>query len=341
MPKNNKLIKKYRYYFVLLFGVIILVAAYILHALTPVSPINGDREVVVDVPPSATARQVGIILKQDKLVRSPLIFSLYARYTGLDSRIKAGQYTLSDRFSTPALLRELVKGCQAELSFTVPEGYTTTQIAGLLAEKGLADKERFLHAAAAEEFAYSFIQGLPEGEKRLEGYLFPDTYRVDGERSEISIIDTMLKRFTGVIEELDYQAQAEKNGVTLHEALTIASLVEREAMVDEERNLIAGVIYNRLRMDMPLQVDATVQYALGVTKPILYYGDLEVDSPYNTYKIGGLPPGPIAMPGRDSLLASVQPAATEYIFYVARSDGTHLFATTLAEHEANRERCAQ
>ncbi|MDD4767329.1 MAG: endolytic transglycosylase MltG [Desulfotomaculaceae bacterium] len=325
-------------YFVLPF---ILAAIYLCHSLSPVSPINGSREVVVDIPLSATAHQVGEILKKNELVRNPLVFSLYARYTGMDSRIRAGEYTLNDSFSTPALLRELVKGRLTELSFTVPEGYTTTQIADLLAEKGLADREKFLQAVSEEEFAYSFIQGLPKGEKRLEGYLFPDTYQVDRESKEISIIDSMLKRFADVIDELDYQAQSEKNGVTLHEALTIASLVEREAMVDEERTLIAGVIYNRLRIDMPLQVDATVQYALGETKPILYYGDLEIDSPYNTYKIYGLPPGPIAMPGRDSLLAAVQPAATEYLYYVARPDGTHLFATTLAEHEANKERCEE
>lgn len=339
--KKNKLMVKYRYYSVLAFILIILAAIYLLTSLSPVSQADGGREVVVTIPPSATAQMAGDILSQHKLLRSPLAFNLYARYTGLDSRIKAGQYTLSDSLSTPALLKELVKGCQAEQSFTVPEGYTTAQIADLLAENGLADREEFLRVVAREKFSYPFIKGLPEGERRLEGYLFPDTYQVDGESSETSIIDTMLKHFAGVIEELDYQAQAEKNGFTLHEALTIASLVEREAMVDEERALIAGVIYNRLRIDMPLQVDATVQYALGETKPILYYGDLEVDSPYNTYKIYGLPPGPIAMPGRNSLVAAVQPAATEYLYYVARPDGTHLFAATLADHEANRERCEQ
>ncbi|NLJ76853.1 MAG: endolytic transglycosylase MltG [Peptococcaceae bacterium] len=318
---------------------LVLAAVFLLYALSPISSKDKGRELVVNIPPNATARQVGDILKKDKLIRNSLTFTLYARYSGLDNRIKAGQYTLNDSLSTPALLKELVKGHQAEMSFTIPEGYTTMQIADLLAEKGLADREKFLQTAATADFSYPFIEDLPKGEKRLEGYLFPDTYQVNGDYSEKSIIDIMLKRFADVVEELDYQKKAQKNGVTLHEALTIASLVEREAKVDEERPLIAGVIYNRLRIDMLLQVDATVQYALGVTKPVLYYADLEVDSPYNTYKNYGLPPGPIAMPGRDSLLAAVKPVGTPYLYYVARPDGTHLFARTLAEHEINKEKC--
>ncbi|MFX4263206.1 endolytic transglycosylase MltG [Pelotomaculum propionicicum] len=336
--KKNKFIRRYRYHLMLSLGAICLVFIYILMSLSPVSAKSRGREVVVAIPVSATANQVGDILEQNELVRNGLVFSLYARYTGLDSRIKAGEYRLNDSYSTPELLRELVQGRLAEMSFTVPEGYTTAQIADLLAAKGLVDRQKFMLAVSEEEFPYSFVQGLPKGEKRLEGYLFPDTYQVDRGSTEVSIIDMMLKRFASVIEELDYQAQAESKGVTLHKALTVASMVEREAMVDEERPLIAGVIYNRLNIDMPLQVDATVQYALGTTKPTLFYEDLEIDSPYNTYKIYGLPPGPIAMPGRTSLLAAIQPDRTEYLYYVAKPDGSHAFATTLAEHNANRER---
>lgn len=339
--KKNRFIRRYRYYLILVFGVILLASVYILMSLSPVSSSSKSREVVVAIPVSATANQVGEILKQNELVRSPLLFSLYARYTGMDSRIKAGEYRLNDSFSTPEVLRELVEGRLAEQSFTVPEGFTTAQIADLLASKGLADREKFLKAVSDEEFSYPFIQGLPKGEKRLEGYLFPDTYQADRGSTEKSIIDMMLKRFESEMEELNYEAQAESNGVTLHEALTIASLVEREALVDEERPLIAGVIYNRLEIDMPLQLCATVQYAQGATKPKLYYEDLEIDSPYNTYKIYGLPPGPISMPGRNSLLAAVRPASTEYLYYVAKPDGTHAFAATLAEHDANKERCEE
>lgn len=335
---KNRLLSRYRYYLILSLIVILLMSVYILMSLSPVASKGKGREVVVTIPVRASAHQVGDILKQNKLVRNRLVFTLYARYTGMDSRIRAGEYSLNNSLSTPELLRELVEGHLAEQSFTVPEGYTTAQIADLLAARGLADRQKFLKAVSEREFPYAFTQGLPKGEKRLEGYLFPDTYQADSGSTEISIIDMMLSRFQREMEELDYEALAENNGVTLHQALTIASMVEREALADEERPLIAGVIYNRLKMGMPLQLCATVQYALGATKPKLYYEDLEIDSPYNTYKIYGLPPGPISMPGRKSLLAAVQPSSTEYLYYVAKADGTHAFATTLAEHEANKER---
>jgi UPF0755 protein len=333
----KKILNRYRYHVFLLLAIICLLFIYVLVTLSPVASRSKGREVVVAIPVSATANQVAEILKQNELIRSPGFFSLYARYTGQDSQIKAGEYRLNSSFSTQELLRELVEGRLSEQSFTVPEGYTTAQIADLLASKGLADKADFLKAVSTAEFEYPFLQNLPAGDKRLEGYLFPDTYQVASDSTAVSIIDMMLARFADEMEELDYAAQAQRSGVTLQEAVIIASLIEREALVDAERPLIAGVIYNRLKIDMPLQLCASVQYALGATKPELSYQDLEIDSPYNTYKIYGLPPGPISMPGRKSLLAAVQPAATDYLYYVAKADGTHAFATTLAEHEANKE----
>lgn len=319
----------------------VLLSAALLYFMAMLAPVTSSKnawEVVVSIPAQSSAEQVAGILKEGGLVRSSLIFRLYARWQGLDVRLKAGEYSLSSGLSTPEVLRELVDGKGAVQSFTVPEGFTTVQVADLLAAKGLADREKFLQAAAGQEFSHAFLREAPQGEKRLEGYLFPDTYQVTRGSAEGIIIEMMLKRFEQEIRELELQARAERAGLTLHEAVTIASLVEREARVDEERPLIAGVIYNRLKNSMPLQIDATVQYALGATKPKIYYKDLEIDSPYNTYRVKGLPPGPIAMPGRSSLLAAVNPARTGYLYYVARPDGTHAFAATLAEHNANKER---
>lgn len=335
--KINRLLGRYRYYILVLFGVSCLLLLYVLISLSPVASKSRSRDVVVAVPVRTSASQVGKILKQGDLVRSSLMFTLYARWTGMDSLIKAGEYRLNNSLSTPELLRELVEGRLATQTFTVPEGFTTAQIADLLVSKGLVDREKFFAAVAGEDFPYPFIQSLPKGDKRLEGYLFPDTYQVVRGSSESTIINMMLKRFESEISDLDYQKEAEKAGVTLHEAVTIASMVEREARIDEERPLIAGIIYKRLNMNMPLQLCATVQYALGTNKPQLYYKDLEVDSPYNTYRINGLPPGPIAMPGETSLLAAINPAQTEYLYYVAKPDGSHAFATTLEEHDANKE----
>lgn len=348
LPGGGKLKKQfkritghYRYHTLLAAGIFFLAVFYCLAVLSPVAAQGSAHDIVVTIPSMATAGQVGKILKESDLVRSHLAFSLYARWKGLDSRIKAGEYGLNNGLSTPQVLMELVNGHVDVQSFTVPEGFTTAQVADLLAAKGLISKEKFYAVVAGEDLPYPFIQDLPEGDKRLEGYLFPDTYQMMRGDSEGSVVNMMLKRFEIEMDDLDYPAQAEMAGVTLHQAVTIASLVEREARIDEERPVIAGVIYNRMDRSMPLQLCATVQYALGVNKPELYYKDLEIDSPYNTYLIQGLPPGPIAMPGRTSLLAAVHPARTDYLYYVVKPDGAHAFATTLEEHEANIERYRQ
>lgn len=340
-PTTNKTARYYRYVALSLAGLFCLTFFFVNFMLLPVSSGGAARETVVTIPQQASAGQVGEILEKEGLVRSSLAFRLYTRWKGLDGQIKAGQYRLSSGLSTSQIIMELVNGKTAIQTITIPEGFNTVQVADLLAAKGLVDREKFISAVAYQEFPYSFLDGLPEGERRLEGYLFPDTYYFTSSDSESEIIDTMLNRFEREMDELGYTALAGKNGISLHEAVTIASLVEREAKADEERPLIAGVIYNRLNISMPLQIDATIQYALGENKPVILYKDLEVDSPYNTYKNYGLPPGPIAMPGRASLLAAVNPAETDYLYYVAKPDGYHAFATTLAQHNINKERYQQ
>jgi UPF0755 protein len=334
---TNKAVSFYRFAVLSLAGTFCLAFFFISTLLSPVASGGNSREIMVTIPQQATAGLAGEILEKEGLVRSSLAFRIYARWKGMDGRIMAGQYSINNGLSTPQIIQELVDGRIASRSITIPEGLNTSQVADLLAAKGLVDRDKFISLVANQEFPYSFLDDLPQDEKRLEGYLFPDTYYFNTGDSESVIIETMLKRFEREIDELGYAALAERNGISLHEAVTIASLVEREAKIDEERPLIAGVIYNRLNISMPLQVDATIQYALGENKPQIYYKDLEVDSPYNTYKYYGLPPGPIAMPGKASLLAAVNPADTDYLYYVAKPDGFHAFATTLAQHNINKE----
>lgn len=340
-PRPAKRVNHYRFFFVLLLVILLLPAVYVAAQLAPVASKKSSQDINVVIPEQATTGQAGEILKQASLIRNPFVFRVYARFKGQDSRIKAGQYRLNNSLSTPAILKELVDGSLAVETITIPEGFTVSKIADILVSKGLASREKFMWAVSFENFPYTFTEGLPEGEKRLEGYLFPDTYQVTLGSSENSIINTMIKRFENEINELDYLARAEEMGLTLHQAVTIASMVEREAKIDRERPLIAGVIFNRMRSSIPLQIDATVQYALGINRDTVYYKDLEIDSPYNTYKNLGLPPGPIASPGRESLLAVVNPAWTDYYYYVAKPDGSHAFAKTLAEHNANKERYQQ
>lgn len=172
---------------------------------------------------------------------------------------------------------------------------------------------------------------MPNNEKRLEGYLFPDTYKVTATTTEREIIDMMLARFAREATP-EFRQKAQKLGLTLHQAVILASIVEREAKVDKERPKVAAVFLNRMKKGWKLESCATVQYALGQPKARLLNKDLQIDSPYNTYKYSGLPPTPIASPGRASLQAAVNPANVDYLFFVVSQDGRHVFSRTLAEH---------
>lgn len=316
--------------------ILVVLAGYLeLRAqLAPVDQDRAEQQVTLEVPRNATTAQIAGLLEQEGLVRSAMVFRLYARYRGVDGQFKPGTYVLNPAMSPDAITAELVRGPDEIIRITIPEGYTVAQIAGLLDEKGIAEQEEFLGLTDGE-WDYPYLKEIPADHNRLEGYLFPDTYHLGPESGPDKLIRMMLDRFNSVIEENNYVERAAERGLTLHEAVTFASMVEREARVAGERALIAGVIYNRLEMGMPLQIDATIQYVLDQPREVLLYKDLEVDSPYNTYKHTGLPPGPIACPGWPSLQAVIEPEDTDYLYYVAKPDGSHAFARTLDEHNRN------
>lgn len=295
-----------------------------------------NEQTVIDIPTNANADTIGKTLYQKGLIKSWRVFSIYVRYTGADSKLKAGEYKLDSAQTLPEIVQMMINGSNTGYLVTVPEGFNIKQIADLLVAKGLADKTDFYETAANSNFTYPYMKNLPAGDNRLEGYLFPDTYSFSKENDSKEIIDTMLNRFSTVISELDYEQKANKIGFTLHQAVTIASMIEREARYDNERAVIAGVIINRLRIGMPLQIDATIQYVLGTNRIKLYNKDLEINSPYNTYRIKGLPPGPIASPGKQSLLAVINSEKSGYLYYLAKPDGTHVFSTSLEQHNKNK-----
>ena len=293
-------------------------------------------QAVITIPASANADTIAKILYQKGLIKSWRVFSIYVRYTGADSKLKAGEYKLDTGQTLPEIVQKMLKGSTHGYSITVPEGYNFQQIVDLLVAKGLTNREDFCATAEKTDFSFPFLKDIPAGDNRMEGYLFPDTYLFTKDNSSKEILDTMLNRFGKVISELDYEQEVQKLGLTLHQAVTIASLIEREALFDNERPIIAGVIFNRLHIGMALQIDATVQYALGTNRTKLYNKDLEINSPYNTYHVNGLPPGPIASPGKPSLLAVINAEKSNYLYYLAKPDGTHVFARTLAEHNKNK-----
>lgn len=296
--------------------------------LAPVDPAGAAR--VIIVPPGSTAQDVGRLLERAGFVRDQGHFVAAARLRGAARALHPGEYRLSPAMSLLQIVDILARGDVVLHTVTIPEGFTAEQIVQTLAARGLADAGRLREVVrrGGASFSYDYLAGAGGS---LEGYLFPDTYRFPRFLDERAIAAAFLARFDAVVVPL---WRREGAGRSLHEIVTMASLVEREARVPGEQPLIAGVLYNRLRRGWKLQVDATVLYALGTHKPVVTFKDLEVESPYNTYRHTGLPPGPIASPGLGAVQAALRPTATDFLFYVAREDGSHVFSRTLAEHNA-------
>lgn len=302
--------------------------------LGPVS-INNGQVIKVEVPLGSSPTKIGEILYDKDLINSKLVFKYRLKKLGLAEDLKAGNYELSQSMKVDEIIKALTEGGKADntVRFTVPEGYELQQIGERLAEDGLVDLDRFMELAGDKknfEDEFEFLKELDQGQS-LEGFLFPSTYEVYKDAKEEEIISRMLKQFEEVY-NTDIKDRMADLGMSLNEIITMASLVEREARVEEERPLIAGVYYKRLDIGMKLQCDATVQYALGERKERLLYKDLEIDSPYNTYLHYGLPIGPISSVGKASIQAALYPEETDYLYYVARDDGSHIFTKTLEEH---------
>ncbi len=295
-------------------------------------PVSASGEaVIVEVERGHGASEISQQLEAAGLVRNARALQIYLVYSGLGKGLKAGYYELSAAMSGIQIAEKLVAGKTGSKRVTVPEGLRLDEIAERVADSGLVNAAEFMAAATPAALAGQVSFALPRGS--VEGYLLPETYefRLDAGA------ETIVRRMAG---ELDKQfatpnAEAiEASGLSLHEIITLASLVEREAKVAVDRAKIAGVLTNRLTIGMKLQCDATVQYALAEHKSRLTFEDLKVDSPYNTYLHKGLPPGPIAAPGIASLQAALEPAETDALFYVARADGSHVFTRTYEEHKA-------
>ncbi|EKP93783.1 endolytic transglycosylase MltG [Thermaerobacter subterraneus] len=313
------------------------------NALEPPRP-GSPVTTVVRVPRGASTAEIAGLLHRQGLIRDPLAFRVLVRLQGYDGRLRAGVYRLSPGMPAQAVLDKLARGDILTARFTIPEGWTVAQVVEHLAAEGLVTRESFraaLDRAAADWPYLPRDAGTRNALKEpLEGYLFPDTYRVPvdehGRADPALVVRLMLDRFRQVVGP-EEEARARQMGLSVHQVITLASIVEREARVAEERPVIAGVYLNRLERNMTLDADPTVLYALGRTSGRLTYADLRVDSPYNTYRYPGLPPGPIGAPGEAAIRAVLHPADVDYLYFVLRPDGSgrHQFARTLAEHNRN------
>jgi UPF0755 protein len=284
--------------------------------------------VKVTIPPRATMRIAAESLSRAGVIRFPRLFRVYASVKRSDRGIKAGTYSLHQNAGWGFVLEELRSGKGLVHVVTVPEGFSLSQIQPLLASK-LGQPADSVDAAARDT---ALLHRLDVPMPTLEGYLFPDTYTFQVGTTARTAVDAMVKRFEQVWKP-EWSARLDTIHLSRNDLLALASIVEKEARLPEERPVIAAVYMNRLRTGMLLQADPTVQYALGKHVARVFYKDLEVESPYNTYKHKGLPPGPIASPGRASIQASLYPANVPYLYFVAFPDGHHEFHVDAKGHE--------
>ncbi len=287
-----------------------------------------DNRVTIILPKGSALSQIADSLKDKGLIKEPKLFVFWAKSLGYETRLKAGMFQVPKGLNYPQLAAFLAESKPAELPVTLIEGWSTAAITNALSRKlGLS---RSVLDSLVSDSAFSNELGLDTND--LTGYLLPDTYVFSFGMTEKQVLRYLVQKIQNI-----FRADSVKNklailGYSEHQILTLASIVEGEAMIDRERKRIASVYWNRLRRKMRLQADPTIQFVLKGGPRRLLYKDLEIDSPYNTYRYAGLPPGPINNPGRASILATLFPEETNYIFFVAKGDGSHAFSRTAAEH---------
>jgi UPF0755 protein len=281
------------------------------------------------VPPGATFHEVADTLHRTGLIDSVTVFDLYARYKHLDTNVQAGAYELSRNLNMIQILTALQTAIPEEIFVRIPEGYTIKKTAAMLDAGGVIKGSDYTALAVQGKFSYDFLKDLPPGAS-LEGFLFPDTYLVPRSGTAKDLITLQLDNFKRQWTDTR-QAQAATRKLNPLQIVTIASLIEREARFQEDRPLVASVIYNRLAAGWLLQIDATVLYAKGVWQSSVTLDDRKINSPYNTYLHTGLPPGPIANPGIKAIDAALQPADTGYFFYLSDPQGHNHYAKTNEE----------
>ncbi|MDR6723552.1 UPF0755 protein [Paenibacillus amylolyticus] len=331
---------------ILLLIIVIAVGGAGAYAWNMMRPLEASTEpIVFEIKSGTGTSKIAEQLQQEGLIRSGLAFKGYLKWKKQGSNFMAGTYSMNPGVSYEEIVNKLNSGevvPEEMVKFTIPEGYTVLQMADKLSEEGIVDRDEFIKLANdPSAFDVDIIKDIPVDEELryvLEGYLFPETYELKKDSSTHDVMQRMLEEFQTKVNSIpNLETELQEKKLSLHELLTIASLVEREVVVDAERPLVAGVIYNRIQQDMKLEIDATVQYLLDKPKARLLFKDLKVESPYNMYLNKGLPPGPIASPSLPSIQAALQPEASEYLFYVTKKDGSsgHLFAKTYKEHQQN------
>jgi len=285
---------------------------------------------VVFIKKGTPLKRVSEILQEEGVIKNKNLFVLLATVLGKKTKVRAGEYEFNTQMLPLEILESLVKGQAKRHLVTIPEGYTLSQIAQLLEDSNLVERKSFLQKASSPSLIYSL--GLSPSEiPTLEGYLFPDTYHLFREMDPEEVIQMMMNQFKKIFGP-DLASRASELGISQREAVILASIIEKETSLPEEKPLVSSVFHNRLRKKIPLQSDPTVIYGIRNFNGNLTKEDLMRPTPYNTYLIPGLPPTPICNPGKDSLLAAVHPAPVPYLYFVSKNDGSHFFSSDFEEH---------
>ena len=282
---------------------------------------------IVVIPDGSTFQHVATLLERERLIKSGFSFVLFGKFKSADRKVHAGEYELNAGMTPAEILAILLNGQVVLHSLTIPEGLTIVQIADLAAQDGLTDRAEFLRLGKDR----TFIASLGIKAETLEGYLYPDTYKFPRPIKAREVLVAMVEQLRQVVGP-DLFVRMQELKMTLHEVLTLASVIEKETGSGDERPEISAVFHNRLKKHIPLQSDPTVIYGLPAFDGNLHKKDLSNPSPYNTYRVQGLPPGPIANPGIHAIRATLYPSNSSFLYFVSRNDGTHQFSATLIEH---------
>lgn len=303
--------------------------------IKPMNPEDFSEE-LVEIPPGSNVDDISEILHKNELIKSKSIFKYLAKKEEIDSDFKAGSFKLSKSMDLYGIFEVITSSSagKSDIRITIPEGYELEDIADRFSDQAGLSRKTFLELASNKENYeddFKFLRYLDKGQS-LEGYLYPATYEIESSTTEDSIIRNMLKAFSDFA-LVEIEEAMEKHDLSFDELVTLASIVEREARLAEERPIMAGVFFNRMDVGMPLQSCATVQYIIGERKPVLSTEETRIDSPFNTYINNGLPPSPIASPGIASIRAVLEPEEVDYLYFVLTGeDGSHTFSKTYDEH---------
>ncbi len=306
--------------------IIIITVSAIAVSIVIISLVSFSSPVRVTVSPGMTAARVAEILEAENIIRDSRLFLRFIKVLRKDRAVKAGTYYITPGSNYFSIIRTLSRGSEHLVRVTIPEGFRTEQIAERLYRNNVIDDP--------DKFVTKVIKN------DLRGFLFPETYHFPENLPVETVINTMVEQFNRVFPP-EWKERAEELGFTLKEIVTLASLIERETRISEERPIISDVFHKRLRIRMYLESCASIQFALGEVRLNLTYNDLDIDSPYNTYRNFGLPPTPIASPGRDSLDAALYPEETEYLFFFEKGGGAHEFSRTYEEHLRKQRQISQ